>query len=526
MATVATRRGTWRGAAVAMAIAAALIAGGCSPVAPAKPPGFLQVDIETSPTATDPRFATDAISSRINELVFDSLVRIDRSGQFEGDLAESIERPTPTTLVFHLRHGVRFSNGRELTARDVKYTYDSILAPQSVSPRRARMAQLSSLVTPDDYTVVITTAYPYAPALEFAMQGIVPDGTPLPEHSAAAAPPGAGPFEIASYSRDEKLVLVRNPYRRAAPDSPRGIIFKIVPDPTVRALELAEGVCDVAENNIEPDVLPYLARVHAVDVDRSPGTSYQYLAFNFRDPRLRDSRVRRAIACAIDRQAIVDSLMRGTARIASGMLSPENWAYDPDVKTWPYDPVRARRLLDQAGYPAGSGGMRALSFVYKTTPDRRQLGEVLQAMLARVGIRLEIRTNEWATFYGDIQRGNFDLTSMNWVGINDPDHYYMIFDSRMTPPHGFNRGWYANPEMDGLLEQGARTLDPAARRAIYARVQQLAATDLPYVSLWWLDNVAVMNRRIAGFEPYPNGSLRSLATLTLRAPGGGAGAAQ
>jgi peptide/nickel transport system substrate-binding protein len=520
MATVATRRGIWREAVLAVAMLGAL-AGGCSRSAPPTPPGVIQVDIETSPTATDPRFATDAISSRIDELVFDSLVRIDRNGRFKGDLAESIERPTPTTLVFHLRRGVRFSNGRPLTARDVKFTYDSILAPRSVSPKRAALAQLVSLETPDDYTVVMTTAYPYAPALEFAMEGIVPSGTPLPQHSIAAAPPGTGPFEIASFSRDEKLVLVRNPYRPAPPSSPRAIVFKIVPDPTVRALELAEGVCDLAENNIQPDVLPWLARKHGLGVERSPGTSYQYLAFNLRDSRLRDPRVRRAIAYAINRPAIVDSLLRGTARVATGMLSPESWAYDADVKTYPYDPARARRLLDEAGYPAGRGGMRALSFVYKTTPEKRQLGEVLQAMLARVGIRLEIRTNEWTTFYGDIQRGNFDLTSMNWVGINDPNHYYMVFDSQMTPPHGFNRGWYANPEMDRLVEQGARALDPAARRASYARVQQLAATDLPYVSLWWQDNVAVMSRRIAGFEPYPNGSLRSLATLTLRAPGGG-----
>jgi peptide/nickel transport system substrate-binding protein len=324
---------------------------------------------------------------------------------------------------------------------------------------------------------------------------------------------------VASYSRDERLVLERNPYRAAPRSAPRGIIFKVVPDSTVRALELAEGVCDLAENNIEPDVLPYLAHTHGVEVVRSPGTSYQYLAFNFHDPLLRDVRVRRAIAYAIDRRAIVASLMHGTARAATGMLSPESWAYSPDVTTYPYDPERARQLLDEAGYPARQGTMRSLRFVYKTTPEKRQLGEVIQAMLARVGIRVEIRTNEWTTFYSDIQRGNFDLTAMNWVGINDPNQYFMVFDSHMTPPHGFNRGGYANPAMDRLVEQGARTIDPAARRAIYAQVQQLAAADLPYVSLWWQDNVTVMNRRIAGFQPYPNGSLRSLATLEIRSAG-------
>ena len=124
-------------------------------------------------------------------------------------------------------------------------------------------------------------------------------------------------------------------------------------------------------------------------------------------------------------------------------------------------------------------------------------------MLARVGIRISVRTNEFATFYSDIQIGNFDLTSMNWVGINDPNHYYMVFDSKMIPPTGYNRGAYANSAMDRLVEAGAVTLDPAERKSIYAQVQQLAAEQLPYVSLWWDDTVAVMNRRLAGFQPYP-----------------------
>ncbi len=491
----------------------------CSRPNPRAPERFLRVDIETSPTSTDPRYATDAISSRVNELVFDSLIRLDRNGEFVGDLAESIERPSPSVVVFHLRRGVRFGTGRELTARDVKFTYDSILAPAAVSPKRAGLAQLASIDAPDAYTVVMTTRGPYAPALELAMQGIVPVGTPAPSASRAPAPPGTGPFELVRLSRDEAAMLERNPYRSYSGPVPRGIVFKVVPDPTVRALELAEGVCDLAENNIEPDLLPYLGARQNLAISKSAGNRYQYLAFNFRDPRLSDVRVRRAIAYSIDRAALVDSYLRGTARMASGMLSPENWAYDGEVASYSYDPERARRLLDEAGYPAGIGGMRKLSFVYKTTPEGARLAEAIQAMLKRVGIRVQIRTNEWATFYGDIQRGNFDLTSMNWVGINDPQHYYMVFDSRMTPPAGYNRGAYANRQMDRLVEAGAVTLDPAERKRIYARVQQLAAEDLPYVSLWWHDNVAVMSRDFSGFAPYPNGSLASLATVTLSRPG-------
>jgi peptide/nickel transport system substrate-binding protein len=203
------------------------------------------------------------------------------------------------------------------------------------------------------------------------------------------------------------------------------------------------------------------------------------------------------------------------------MLSPENWAYEGRVTSYSYDPQKARQLLEEAGYPAGKDGMRGLRFEFKTTAEGARIGEIFQAMLRRVGIELTIRSLEFATYYADIQAGNFDLTSLQWVGINDPNSYYNVFDSKNTPPHGEDRGYYSNPEMDRLVEAGRTTVDLDARKEIYARVQQLAADDLPYVSLWWVDNVAVINRRLVGFEAYPNGSLRSLATLTLRGPRGG-----
>lgn len=487
---------------------------GCGRHAP-PPPRFLQVDIENSPISTDPRFATDAISSRINELVFDSLVRVDRHGRFVGQLAESIERPGETHIVFHLKRGIRFSDGREMTARDVKYTYDTTINPSSMSPKRGGFAELKSIEAPDDRTIVMTTYRPYAPAMEMAMLEIVEEGTPLPRKSAAPAPAGTGPFRMVRYARDDSIWLERNAYRQFAPDAPMGIVFKIVPDPTVRALELAEGICDLAENNIEPEVLPYLISVPALEVNESAGTTYQYLGLNFRNPLLRDVRIRRAIAYAIDRKAIAASYLRGTARVASGMLAPENWAYDGKVAIYDYDPERARRLLEEAGFHADAGGRRDIRFVYKTTPEGGRLAETIQAMLRQVGIDVEIRSNEWATFYGDIQKGNFDLMSSRWIGINDPNHYYLVFDSSMTPPRGLNRGAYSNREMDSLLEQGATTIDPEQRRRIYARVQEIAAEDLPYISLWWIQNVVVMNRAVRNFTPYPNGSLRSLAEVKL-----------
>ena len=503
-------------------ITAALVAlAGCDSRRSDRSPGTIQVDLETSPTSTDPRFGTDATSSRVNELIFDSLVRNDRNGQFENRLAQSIEHPSPTRTVYHLNHGVRFSDGRELTARDVLFTYNSILAPQSMSPKRASLEELKSIEAPDDYTVVITVAHPYAPAVEIATEGIVPVGTPMPAQASGAAPVGSGPFKMVAYSRDEFLQLERSPYYPHPPDEAQSILFKIVPDPTVRALELAEGVCDLSGNNIQNDVLPWLAAHRSLEISKTPGSTYRYLAFNFRNPLLRDLRVRRAIAYAIDRNAIVSSVLLGNGRIATGMLSPESWAYEGNVTTYPYDPEKARQLLDQAGYPVGKDGMRGLRFELKASAETARMGEIFQAMLKRVGIEVTIRTLEFATYYADIQAGNFDLTSLQWVGINDPNQYYRVFHSKEMPPHGENRGYYSNPQMDRLVEAGKNTVDPEARKKIYAQVQQLAADELPYVSLWWVDNVAVMNRRLVGFEAYPNGSLRSLATLKLAVPGGG-----
>jgi peptide/nickel transport system substrate-binding protein len=493
------------------ALIAALALHGCTNHSPAPPSGYLQVDIGTAPTSLDPRFATDAISSRVDELIYDPMVKLDSSGQPRGDLAKWIERPDSTRLIFHLRREVRFSNGGQLTARDVVYTYDSILDPASHSMKAAGLRRMESITARDDYTVEMRTRGPYAAALEMATYDIVPYGSALPIRAGALGPPGTGPFRPIRFEHDATIVLARNDYRPYSPRAVRGIVLKIVPDATVRALELSEGVCSFAENDaIQPDLIPYLAARPNLRVDQSPGLFFQYLAFNFRDARLRDLRLRRAIAFAIDRDAIVHSMLRDTARTASGMLPPENWAYERKVAQYRYNPTEARHLLEAAGYSPGDA---RLEFVYHTTPEGRRLAEAIQAMLRRVGITLDIHTNEWATFYSDLRAGNFDLAA-GQISALSPEEYFLFFDSRMVPPFGNNRGAYANSDMDRLLESAEATLDPERRREIFSEVQKLAARDLPYVPLWWIDTVTVMTRRLDGFKAYPNGSLMSLATAS------------
>jgi ABC-type transport system substrate-binding protein len=242
-------RSRWRSVALIL-----LMLAGCAREHDRFAPGFIQVDIESSPTALDPRYATDAISERIVELMFDPMVRLDSHGGFSGDLAERVERTSPTEVIFHLRRGVCFSDGREVTARDVKYTFDFVMNRTNRSPKAAGLQQLASIDTLDDYTIKLTTRGPYAPTLEMAMLGIVPDGTPVP--GALDAPLGSGPFKLLDFQRDERVILDRNPaYPMPDAHAVNGIIFKVVPDPTVRALELVEHICDLALNDIQADLL-------------------------------------------------------------------------------------------------------------------------------------------------------------------------------------------------------------------------------------------------------------------------------
>jgi peptide/nickel transport system substrate-binding protein len=393
----------------------------------------------------------------------------------------------------------------------VQATYEAVRDPALASPKRAALAMLAAVEAPDDATVVMRLREPAAPFLDATGLGILP--------AARARDPGevlvgAGPFRLMDARRGDRLVLAPNPgYPGGAPRI-EPLVVRTVPDEVVRMLELRRGGVQLVQDTPEPEVVHWLARAPALVVRQRPGTSFNYLALNLRDPRLARRRVREAIALAVDRDLLRRTVLGGAARLASGLLVPEHWAFAP-VPTPPHDPRRARHLLDRAGYPDPDGpGPRArFRLVYKTTgqPGRRRLAEAIQAQLAEVGIALDVRTYEWGTLYADVRSGNFEVTALAWVGVSDPDLYYLAFHSGMGPPTGYNRGRYASPIMDRLTVRGRETVDTDRRRAVYARVQRRAAHDLPVIPLWWEDRVVIHSRRLQGFEPTPNGDLRGLA---------------
>jgi ABC-type transport system substrate-binding protein len=524
-------------------LALLLASGGCSRAREADRAATVNFLIESMPTNLDPRIGTDALSEHLDGLLFDGLLAHDAHMNTVPDLAERWETPDPLTYVFHLRRGVRFHDGRALTSRDVKFTFDSILSGAVKSPKRGTFQVVESIETPNDDTIVFHLHEPYAsflwnltrPAL-----GIVPEGS---GPAAAERPIGTGPFRFVSMAADEEIVLERNPSYfgdsppddRAGPDrssppspaasyrfDPRNqatrpgtierVRFRIVPEAMVRALELRKGTADVAFNSLTPDMAATLANEPGITADDETGTTLAYVAFNFDDPILEHREVRQALALATDRATLIRYLLRGQAQPASGLLPPNHWAYEPNVVEYGYDLARAERLFDAAGFRRGADGVRFhLTLKTSTEESTRLLGEALADQWKRAGVALELRPLEFATFYSDITHGSFQLYTFRWVGANsDPDIFEYVFSSKKIPPEGANRGHYRNQALDRLIGEAHVEMDPRKRKVILSQIQKMVAEDEPYMTLWYPDNVCVYRARLTGIRIPPSGGYEFL----------------
>ena len=481
------------------------------------PPDLLTLAIDVGPSSLDPRLGSDESSRRVHQLLYNGLVRFGPAGELQPDLAESWEQPDPLHYVFHLRPGVRFHDGTALTSRDVRYTLESILHDEVVSFRKGDLQVLEEVLTPDDVTVVLRLSRPFAPFLANLGVGILPQGA---GDSPATRPVGTGPYRLVETRRDQEIVLrAFDGYFRGKPPCPR-IRLKIVPEAVSRQQELMKGSADLVVNDLTPDQVWALRTSPNLKVLSGPSNSTTYLGFNLEDPILRRVQVRQAIACALDRRRIIDVLLHGLAREATGLLPPDNWAFEGNVPRYEYDPKRAARLLDEAGYrdPDGPGPQPRFRLTYKTTTAElaRVQASVFQEQLQQVGIELEIRSFEWGTFYDDIKAGRFQIFSLQWTQLIDPDVLRMRFGSGYLPPAGFNRVRYRNAEVDRLLEEGTKVVDLAARRKVYGRIQEILAEELPYVNLWHKSNLAVVRNRVVGFELTPAADFYVLEKVSLR----------
>jgi peptide/nickel transport system substrate-binding protein len=316
---------------------------------------------------------------------------------------------------------------------------------------------------------------------------------------------------------DDRVELAANRDYFEGPPLNGGVVLRVIPDDTMRGLELRTGALDLVVNDIAPDIARALEREDRLQVVTAPGLDYAYVGMNLRDPVLKDVRVRRALGLAIDAGAIIAHLRRGLAVPATGIIPPMSWAHPADLRPPPHDPAEAGRLLDAAGYPDpdGPGPQPRLRLTLKTSTAEfvRLQAAVLQQDLARIGVAVDVRTQEFATLYADVLKGRFQLFTLQWVGVTDPDMLRRVFHSAQMPPAGFNRGFFSDPAVDALIDAATTNPDPVSRLAQYLEVQRRISEAAPYVSLWTKVNVAVAQPWVRNVHLTPQASFATLRNV-------------
>jgi ABC-type transport system substrate-binding protein len=491
----------------------------CSRATPTES-GVVNFLIESMPTNLDPRIGTDGQSERIDGLLFDSLVELDEHRIPRGDLAERWETPDPLTYVFHLRPGIKFHDGRALTSADVKFTFDSILDKSVTSPKRGAFLLVKSIDAPDAATVIFHMSEPDGGFLLDICRpavGIVPAGS---GNDFASRPIGTGPFRFVSAKQDDTVLIERNDDYFRAPAKLSRVLFRVVPEAVVRALELRKGTADLELTSLTPDMIPVMEAQPGIEITEQPGNNFDYIVFNFDDRTLAKREVRQALALATNRQEIIRYLLRGQAREADGPLPPNSWAYEQDIQHFGFDPKEAERLLDQAGFPRSSAQdhMR-LKLTMKTSTEEptRLLASALQEQWRAVGVDLELKAMEIATLFSDLTQGNFQVSTLRWIGVNsDPEFFEFVFSSKRIPPTGANRGRYRNAALDGLMDEARNETDMEKRKKIFSTIQKDVAEDAPYVSLWYRDNICVHRSRVSNVQLSATGDYDFLRFVEAR----------
>jgi len=455
-------------------------------------PQPIRFAVAQAPINLDPRYATDAASERANRLLYQRLVEFDASAKPIAGIA-SWHAESPLRYRFTLKEGLApFHNGHVVSAADVKATYDSF-AQLKDAPHAAEFANISRITVLNERTLFMDLKVPDAHFPAKLIIGILPQPLIEKHHDFAHHPVGSGVFQFSSWQ--DKLML-----KRVADG--QLVSLGEVKDPTVRVLKLLRGEADLLQGDLPPELVKYLQTKPEVTVQSVVGANFSYLGLNMQDPVLQQLKVRQALTYAIDRQAIINSVMVRQTRLAGTILPPEHYSNAAlgiaTLTSYRYNPVRAKQLLQEAGISL------PLKLVYKTSTDaqRVRFATILQAQMAPAGIDLEIRSLDWGTFFEDVKQGQFQLFGLTWVGIKTPEIYAKAFGSNFVPPKGFNRGRYKDAVLDDLI---AKENWPAVTMRIHQQ--------LPYIPLWYEGQFAATRNTITHYVPQADGNWDGLAQI-------------
>lgn len=492
-----------------------------SPLAFAQSGITLDLGLDVDAGTMDPRLARDTSAARMQDLLYNGLVRLDPQLVPQPDLALSWEFTSPTTLVMKLRPDVVFHNGQPFTAEDVVYTYTTLLDSEFQAPRRALYTPISEVEAVDSLTVQFTLSQPYAPLLQYLDIGIVP-------HEAASEleaefgnnPIGTGPFRLERWEKGERIEVVANEqYFRGRPNID-ALSIRIIPDNNVRLLALEAGDLDFIHSPVPPQDLERLQNNDQLVIHQTTALGYTYVNLNTQDPILSDVRVRKALAHLTDRATISEIIFYGMDMPGESFLLPNTPFYSSDVTLYEYDPERADQLLTEAGWVASTpGGIRqkegqtlTLELITNVDPNRQQVLEFLQGEWQQAGIDASVRVYDFAAMLADLTAGNYQASLVGWLLLTDPDRAtYLQFKTDGAS----NYGKYSNPEVDQLLDQGRAELDTERRQELYTRVAQIVTDEVPYIFVLYQGYVVIHHKPIEGFVVHPSGAWWSFESVTV-----------
>lgn len=482
---------------------------------------MIVIGVTQDASALVPVMATDAPSRRTTELIFNGLVKYDKDLKLVGDLAETWEiSEDRRTIRFHLRKGVKWHDGKPFTARDVECTYKTYIDPITPTPYASDFLRINDFRVVDDFTVEVKYDKPYAPALGSWEEGILPahlvEGKKCGLLELATEPVGTGPYKFVEWTTGEKIVLEANPdYFRGRPYISR-VFYRVLLDKGTAFLELKGGNID--QYVLTPMQFKRQTKSRWFQENfkkyRYPSLAYTYLAYNLQDWKFKDRRVRQALTTGIDREGIVEAVLLGLGQVVHAPYSPATMWYNHKVKTLPYSPTTAKKLLKAAGWQDtdNDGVIDKDSIPFEFTilinqgdARRKNAATIIQSNLKKLGIRVEIRVLEWAALlHNFLYKRNFDACLIGWALDYDPNQIDK-WNSGKTGPHDFNWMHYQNKEVDRLLELGVSTYDPKQRKKYYDKMQEVLAEDQPCTFLWVHDALPIIHARFHGIKPAPIG---------------------
>ncbi len=481
--------------------------------------GFV-VLLDSQPKGLDPRFATSDGSAKLVGLLHAGLMNGDtKDGKPEYELAKSIINTSPMTYEIILRDDIFFHDGKPVTAADVEYTFMQLGSEKVKSPYAGIGRRIETFKVNSDTSISIKLKKPHAPFMTDLSLGIVPKHICSGHKECPGKPIGAGPFKyVAQPSEGVYTFAAFDRYMLGKPKLEK-LSFRVVKDDNSRLLGLLGNSANLVQNAVAPMMLPVVSDNEKLEIKKQSSFKYTYIAFNLEHPILKNLKVREAIAHSINRESIIEYKFRGAASLSSGMLAPNHWAYNPNVKKFGLDLEKAKTLLDEAGYPDpdGDGPKTRFEFEFKVSSNkfRRALAELISNQLAQVGIKVVVRAYEWGTFFSDVKSRNFAMTTLQWPSVLEPSLYSWVFHSKNIPSTenrsaGANRGAYRNPQIDALLDAGNLEIEPEKRKLIYNQVQAILAEELPYISLWHEDNIAIMKTGSKDYFVTPNARFEAL----------------